>query len=146
MLQAGDSERFELLSAQLRRGVEEVLTLGSGPGGRADAPDAVRMDVGLDQSLVDIGVDSLMAMGLKKQVRAVLGVNVPLSAVLKGGTVRSLTELIMERLQEEQAAAAADAVVKNAETTSAEPADDLLAQLRQLPESEALALLEKESR
>ncbi|MEZ5087190.1 MAG: acyl carrier protein [Tessaracoccus sp.] len=104
------------------------------------------MDVGLDQSLVDIGVDSLMAMGLKKQVRAVLGVNVPLSAVLKGGTVRSLTELIMERLQEEQAAAAADAVVKNAETTSAEPADDLLAQLRQLPESEALALLEKESR
>ena len=43
-------------------------------------------------SLLDLGVDSLLALDLRKKLKAAAGVNVPLAAILGGATVAEVLE------------------------------------------------------
>ncbi|XUL85488.1 type I polyketide synthase [Streptomyces galilaeus] len=132
LLALKEDERFDVLADHLARGVGAALGSGSGP---RRSPGAPTVEVGLDRPLLDLGLDSLMATGLRNQIRDRLGVTLPLMALLKGASVRRVAEQVLEQLEDD------------AETGTAEaPADDteaLLAELERLPESEARALLEE---
>jgi acyl transferase domain-containing protein len=132
LLALKQDERFDVLADHLARGVGAALGSGSGPRRRLGA---TVVEVGLDQRLLDLGLDSLMATGLRNQIRDQLGVTLPLVALLKDASIRRVTAQILELLGD---AAENDLV--------AEPADDteaLLAELERLPEAEARALLDE---
>jgi myxalamid-type polyketide synthase MxaE and MxaD len=44
----------------------------------------------LDRPLTDVGLDSLVAVGMKNQVEVKLGLSLPLAAALEGSSVRQL--------------------------------------------------------
>ncbi|MEV5988021.1 beta-ketoacyl synthase N-terminal-like domain-containing protein [Streptomyces sp. NPDC052051] len=137
LLALKEDERFDILADHLARGVGAALGSGSGPRRRSGA---ATVEVGLDQPLLDLGLDSLMATGLRVQIRDRLGVTLPLVALLKGASVRRVAEQVLEQLEDEQPE-------DDAETGTEEaPGDDteaLLAELTRLPEAEARALLEE---
>ncbi|MBB4765017.1 type I polyketide synthase [Amorphoplanes digitatis] len=124
--------RFDVLAGQLARGVGAALTLGSGPRRRTGA---AAVEVGLDQPFLELGLDSLMAMGLRNQIRTQLGVTLPIATLLQGASVRRVTEQILERLAAGEETGPAAPPQADDETAA------LLADLERLPEDEARALL-----
>nr|BFE74700.1 hypothetical protein GCM10020092_080010 [Actinoplanes digitatis] len=118
--------------SQLARGVGAALTLGSGPRRRTGA---AAVEVGLDQPFLELGLDSLMAMGLRNQIRTQLGVTLPIATLLQGASVRRVTEQILERLAAGEETGPAAPPQADDETAA------LLADLERLPEDEARALL-----
>lgn len=140
LLALKEDERFDILADHLARGVGAALGSGSGPRRRLAA---ATVEVGLDQPLLDLGLDSLMAMGLRNQIRDRLGVTLPIVTLLKGASVRRVAEQVLEQLKDVAEAGTAKAP---ADDTAQVPADDteaLLAELERLPEAEARALLEE---
>jgi acyl carrier protein len=77
LLTASPEERLQLLAERLRQHVASVLKL---------APSKIE----LDQPLLALGIDSLMAIELKSRVEKELGIAIPLLQLIKGP---SLTEL-----------------------------------------------------
>jgi len=55
-----------------------------------------------DQALTTLGIDSLMAIELKNTVESKLGVNLPITALLKGPSVKDLCADFILQLQEKQ--------------------------------------------
>ncbi|MHB9858118.1 type I polyketide synthase [Streptomyces sp. YIM S03343] len=148
LLELKEDERFDVLADHLARGVGAALS-GSGPRRRLGAPT---VEVGLDQILLDLGLDSLMATGLRNQIREQLGVTLPLVTLLKGASVRRVAEQVLEQLEDDETGTAIGtaetgtpeigAAVGTAEA-SADDTEALLAELERLPEAEARALLEE---
>ncbi|MEU4159273.1 type I polyketide synthase [Actinoplanes sp. NPDC026670] len=132
LLALNDDERFTVLADHLTRGVAAALTTGGGPRRRAGA---ATVQVGLDQPLLDLGLDSLMATGLRTQIRDQLGVTLPLVALLKGASIRRVTEQVLQQLGDDPHTGGAP--------PPADDTDALLAELERLPEAEAHALLEE---
>jgi acyl transferase domain-containing protein/acyl carrier protein len=93
-------ERLTMLAEHLVRGV--AATLGT-------KPTAIRPE----QSLFELGLDSLMAVELRNEVERQLSVSLPISVLLEGASVRSLTEQIVRRLGESEAAAGANGHAAN---------------------------------
>ncbi len=141
LLALSEPERFEVLVAHLTRGVQQVL--GARPDARRRPSQSARIEseLALDQPFLDLGLDSLMAMGLKNQIRAQIGVVLPIAILLQEGSIRRVANLI---LQELAAAEPAEPPVSPAGSGEAGSLDDeaLLAELARLPEDQGLALLE----
>ncbi|PSL51987.1 myxalamid-type polyketide synthase MxaE and MxaD [Saccharothrix carnea] len=74
---ADPADRPALLESYLRGAIARVLDL------KPEHLDA-------DQPLTDVGVDSLVAVGMKNQVEVELGLSLPLAAALEGAGVRQL--------------------------------------------------------
>lgn len=88
--------RPRALHASLSEGVRQVL------GTFQTDPDASVVDIGLDQPLLAVGLDSLMAMGLRNQISAQLGVDLPIAAILQG-TIRSVADAVLADLSSSNA-------------------------------------------
>ncbi len=131
LLPLAETERLRVLAGHLARGIGAALGAGSGP--RRHAGPAI--NVGLDQPLLDLGLDSLMAMGIKNLIRAQLGVTLPIASLLEGATVRRVAEQVLERLADGETASSQGALSIEDQT------DALLAELSSLPEDEARALI-----
>ncbi len=123
--------------------------------------------VGLDRPLIELGLDSLMAVELRNELEGRLGVSLPISVFLRGATVQALAERIVDALPDDaptgdaptgdaaaadpatgdtpagDAAAGPDGAVAGATTAIRrvrrvqDLASDLLAQLEQTPAGEA---------
>jgi acyl transferase domain-containing protein len=134
-------ERLDVLVAHLKRGV--VMALSSGAGSRRHARRALTSaaEVDVDQSLFELGLDSLMATGLRNQIRIQLGVSIPISAFLHGASVRQVAEQILARIVAGEDGAPGEATpIKRAERVG-DVDEALLAELDRLSEEEAARLL-----
>ncbi len=56
-----------------------------------------------DQSLISLGIDSLMAIELKNTVEGKLGVNLPIATLLQGPSINDLTAQFLPQLEEGEA-------------------------------------------
>jgi acyl carrier protein len=108
-----------------------AATLGSAP---------VRMD----QSLFDLGLDSLMAVELKNEIERQLGVSLSIAVFLEGATLRTLTDQIISRMPAEAADGAAGAAAIQRVERFEDVASELLAELEGLSDEQARAVLGQE--
>jgi hypothetical protein len=94
---APEKATYERLLAYLRECVSAALRMGS-------------EEVALDVSLVQLGLDSLMAVEVRNRVERALGPLLPLARYLDGSNVETLTRAMLGELQvrAESAASAAD--------------------------------------
>lgn len=122
LLRLPEGERAETLTAQL------LLSVTAAVDARSSRPDA-------GTPLIDLGVDSLMAVELKNEIEGGLGVSLPISAFLEGASVRTLAERITGHLAE-GGAPAGNASIQRVERYE-DAAAELLAQLADLPEGRA---------
>ncbi|QLE75412.1 type I polyketide synthase [Streptomyces rectiverticillatus] len=77
LLAADPAERQELFESYLHRAIARALDM------KPEQLDA-------DMPLTDVGLDSLVAVGMKNQVEVELGISMPLAAALEGASVRQL--------------------------------------------------------
>ncbi|MCH7883941.1 MAG: SDR family NAD(P)-dependent oxidoreductase [Planctomycetes bacterium] len=87
LLQAEPAQRLEILEGRLRDQLARVLGTTAG-----------RLDV--NQSLMSLGVDSLMAVEIRNRIRAELGVDVPPAKFMEGISVRGMASFVLARLAE----------------------------------------------
>ncbi|MGW5937081.1 type I polyketide synthase [Streptomyces celluloflavus] len=114
-------ERAPALSERLLRSVTAAL-------------DAQSVRPSADQPLLDLGVDSLMAVELKNEIEGGPGVSLPISAFLKeDASVDRIVEQIMARLSAGPGATAGDTGIRKAPRYE-DAAAELLAELAGLPE------------
>ncbi|GAU68946.1 putative modular polyketide synthase [Streptomyces sp. NBRC 110611] len=102
------------------------------------ALDAQSVSPAPDQPLLDLGVDSLMAVELKNEIEGGLGVSLPISAFLEGASVSRLVEQIMAHLSDGPGAPAGEAGIRKAPRYE-DAAAELLAQLAELPDGQVPA-------
>ena len=97
---------------------------------RAMGASPARIDV--QQSLVSLGLDSLIAVEVRNRINADLGMNVPLAKFMQGASVNSLAAYIAERLLQgdrserakpQRADAAAESEIAASSRSAAEPSD-----------------------
>jgi len=81
-----EGDRLEVVATEVREIAAAVFELAV-------------TDIGLDDSLDDIGLDSLMAMDLRLRVTATFGVELPLLELLRGASITSLAARILTELQ-----------------------------------------------
>jgi aryl carrier-like protein len=119
---APPGERRELLETLLRAKVARVL---------ATAPD--RLDI--DRPLLQLGLDSLMAVELRNWIEGELQVSLPVVELMRSPSLSRLAELVAERLQardDDRNAAPGN--------TRPEPQDELAAALPLLEAAPAVLL------
>ncbi len=101
--------------------------------------DLAVTEIGLEDALDDIGMDSMMAMEFRTRVNALFAVDLPVLEILRGVSVKSLAARILAELEvdrgaprafnEEQPSAAADEVERLVEQLSDAELREVLAQL-----------------
>jgi hypothetical protein len=79
---ADPADRQELLEAYLRVEIARALDLSTD-----------RLDV--EEPMNSVGLDSLVAVGIKNQIEVDLGISVPMADVLEGTSVRQLAERML---------------------------------------------------
>jgi acyl transferase domain-containing protein len=131
VLALAEAERFDVLSAHIGRGVGTALGSARRPRSLGAAP---AVEVGLDQPLLGLGLDSLMAIGLRNQIRTQLGVILPIASLLQGASVRTVSVQVLAGLAEDEMSDPGD-------PPSTDDQDALLAELRGMSEEDATALL-----
>jgi acyl transferase domain-containing protein/acyl carrier protein len=121
-LAAVDPDERELfLSTQIRDQLARVL--GMSPA---------KLDI--EQPLLNLGLDSLMAVEIGNQIQAMVGVDVPAMKFMEGLSIAGLAAYVIEQLSADQAPAAvspstqqtAEQVLKQVEKLSDEEVDALL--------------------
>jgi myxalamid-type polyketide synthase MxaB len=80
------TDRAATLSAFLSDQIVKVLALGTG----------TRVD--LQRSLMDMGLDSLMAMELRNRIQSSVGVRVAVGDLLRGPSIAELTGIVLQEL------------------------------------------------
>jgi acyl transferase domain-containing protein len=85
LLSTAPDDRVSVLSEHLRQHIAVVLRLAS-----------ARID--LNQSLLTLGIDSLMAVELKNRVESKLGIAIPLAQLIKGPTLIELAHALVDSL------------------------------------------------
>ncbi|HEY6186970.1 MAG TPA: MupA/Atu3671 family FMN-dependent luciferase-like monooxygenase [Pyrinomonadaceae bacterium] len=95
VLAANAAEREQLLESYVCEQVARVLEM---PVSRIDVREAIN----------NFGLDSLMALQLKNQIEGELGVAVPVTTFLRGGSVSDLTKQLLEKLSQTTLAAPAE--------------------------------------
>ena len=83
---ATEEERHELVTSFLIEQVAKVLALGSAQA------------VARDRSLLDMGMDSLMAMELRNRIVGAVEVRIAVADLLEGPTTSQLAALILKAL------------------------------------------------
>src|SRR4051812_23322232 len=117
------AERRQFLSVQIRDQLARLL--GMSPA---------KLDV--EQSLLNLGLDSLMAVEIGNQIQAMVGVDVPAMKFMEGLSIAGLAAYVIEQLSGE---AAPPAVTASAQ----ESTDQVLEEVEQLSDDEVSALLEE---
>jgi acyl carrier protein len=97
--------------------------------------------VDLDQSLFELGLDSLMATGLRNQIRIQLGVTLPITAFLHGASVREIAGQILARVVAGEEGAPEEAAPIHRVERPGDGTEELFAELERLSEEEARQLL-----
>jgi len=122
LLAVDPAERRQFLSTQIRDQLARVL--GMSPA---------KLDV--EQPLLNLGLDSLMAVEIGNQVQAMVGVDVPAMKFMEGLSIAGLSEFVIEQLGGEG--------VLPAEAPSAKTAEQVLEQVEQLSDDEVSELLQQ---
>jgi acyl transferase domain-containing protein/NAD(P)-dependent dehydrogenase (short-subunit alcohol dehydrogenase family)/acyl carrier protein len=126
------ADRLDVIARHLRQVVAAVFELAVS-------------DVGSDDALDDIGLDSLMAMDFRLRINAMFGIDVPLLELLRGVSVNSLAARILTGLQ----LVGDNAAPVTEQLPHPAPADDdvdrLIGQLSEAELREVLAELERPS-
>jgi acyl carrier protein len=121
LLAVDPAERQQFLSTQIRDQLARVL--GMSPA---------KLDI--EQPLLNLGVDSLMAVEIGNQIQAMVGVEVPAMKFMEGLSIAGLSVYVIGQLSREEAP---PAVPPSAERT----AEQVLEQVEQLSDEEVDALL-----
>jgi acyl carrier protein len=127
--QATPTERWEILTSFLREEVSAVLELDP-----ASAP-------GLRQGFFSLGMDSLMALGLKNRLQARLGHRLPATFTFNYPTIEALAGYLMTEIAGADAREAAPSEPSPRGGEEADRATDLL---ERLSEDELASLLDTE--
>jgi acyl transferase domain-containing protein/ubiquinone/menaquinone biosynthesis C-methylase UbiE/acyl carrier protein len=123
LLALPSEERQQLLSTHIRDQLARLL--GMSPA-----------KLHIDEPLLNLGVDSLMAVEIGNQVQAMVGVDVPAMKFMEGLSISGLSAYVLEQLSEQPAAAAAAPV-------SAEPSQQILEQVERMSDEEVDVLLQE---
>ena len=100
----------------------------------------------VDQPLHNLGVDSMMALELKNQVEADLGINVPLVHFLQGPSLAEFATALLQQLSSDESAETSTPAVRAKLPTDdfgPEAAEQLLANLDQMSDEDVEAMLSK---
>jgi acyl carrier protein len=108
LLAVDPAERQQFVSTQIRDQLARVL--GMSPA-----------KVDIEQPLLNLGLDSLMAVEIGNQIQAMVGVDVPTMKFMEGLSIAGLSAYVIQQLSGEEASAA---VLPSAEQT-AEQVDQL---------------------
>ncbi|SPM41974.1 polyketide synthase [Mycobacterium numidiamassiliense] len=124
-----DAERLDVVASHVRQIVAAVF-------------EVAVADIGSDDILNDIGLDSMMAMDFRARISATFAVELPVLELLRGVSVNSLAVQILAQL--ELAGASPPAVAEQLSEPSAddEDVDRLIEQLSEAELRELLAELE----
>jgi acyl transferase domain-containing protein len=95
-----------------------------------------------DQPLLDLGLDSLMAVELRNDVESRLGVTLPISLLLEGVSVDGIAEHLITEL----ATRSPQSLGAAGRTGGDDLAEQLLSELEALPEAQARSLIGSEDR
>ena len=128
-------ERLTTLTERLLLGVTATLGAESGT-------------VRPDQPLIDLGLDSLMAVELRNEVERQLSVTLPLSVLLEGASVQRLAEQIIGALPDGTADGAGPDGPERQIRRADRPEDlaaELLAEIDELSDEEACTALGREA-
>jgi len=121
LLAVDPTERQQFLSTRIRDQLARVL--GMSPG---------KLDV--EQPLLNLGLDSLMAVEIGNQIQAMVGVEVPAMKLMEGISIAGLSVYVIEQLNADETAAAAP--------PAAEPtAEEVLERVQELSDEEVDVLL-----
>ena len=101
-------------------------------------------DIGPDDALDDIGMDSLMAMDFRLRVNAIFAIDLPLLELLRGVSVNSLADRILTDLHLADAAPPAVAQDVPAAAAADDDVDRMIEQLSETELREMLAELESQ--
>jgi acyl carrier protein len=123
LLAVDASERHAFLATQIRDQLARVL--GTSP---------TKLDV--EQSLLNLGIDSLMAVEIGNQIQAMVGVDVPAMKFMEGISIAGLAAYVIEQL-----APAGGEVAAVDEAVAVDGAAAVAAQVDQLSDAEVDALL-----
>jgi acyl carrier protein len=119
LLAVDPAERQQFVSTQIRDQLARVL--GMSPA-----------KVDIEQPLLNLGLDSLMAVEIGNQIQAMVGVDVPTMKFMEGLSIAGLSAYVIQQLSGEEASAAAP---PSAEQTAE--------QVEQLSDEEVDALLQE---
>jgi acyl transferase domain-containing protein/acyl carrier protein len=122
------ADRLELVASHVQQVAAAVFEIAA-------------TDIGLDDGLDDIGMDSLMAMDFRLRVNAIFAIDLPLLELLRGVSVNSLAERILADLHLTDAGP--PAVAEEAPAAD-DDVDRLIAQLSEAELREMLAELESQ--
>ena len=117
----GAAERLDVVTDRVRDIVALVFDCAVG-------------DVGVDESLDDLGLDSMMAMEFRVRVNTLFSIDLPVLEILRGVSVNSLAVRVL-----------ADVPLPQAVTAPAEDVDKLLEELSEDELLELLAELEADT-
>jgi acyl carrier protein len=123
LLALDPAERRPFLSVQIRDQLARLL--GMSPA---------KLDV--EQPLLSLGLDSLMAVEVGNQVQAMVGVDVPAMKFMEGLSIAGLAEFVIEQLSDEKAPS-------EVEPTTAETPEQVLQQVEQLSDDQVSELLQQ---
>jgi NAD(P)-dependent dehydrogenase (short-subunit alcohol dehydrogenase family)/acyl carrier protein len=121
LLAVDPAERQQFLSTQIRDQLARVL--GMSPA---------KLDI--EQPLLNLGLDSLMAVEIGNQIQDMAGVEVPAMKFMEGLSIAGLSAYVIEQLSGEEAPAAVPSSIQQA-------AEQVLEEVERLSDEEVDALL-----
>ncbi len=124
-----EADRLDVVTDQVRQIVAAVF-------------DLAVSDIGSDDMLDDIGLDSLMAMDFRLRVNAMFAIDLPVLELLKGVSVNSLATRILAELKLTSAELPANTEQRSEPTAADGDVERLIEQLSEADLRELLAELE----
>ena len=125
---AAPEERRGLLDVLVRDKVARVL------GTSADQLD-------VEKPLLNLGIDSLMAVELRNWLEQELRVSLPIMELMRSPSLARLTDLLVEQLAAPEGTAISEGRNGHATTSAGAKSEELLAHLEELPGEEVDAML-----
>jgi acyl transferase domain-containing protein/acyl carrier protein len=120
-----EADRLDVVASHVRQIVAAVFELAVG-------------DIGSDDALDDIGLDSLMAMDFRIRINTIFAIDLPLLELLRGVSVNSLAVRILAELR---LAGVKSPAVTEQRSEPAAPDDDVDRLIEELSEAELRELL-----
>jgi acyl carrier protein len=124
-----EADRANVVADRVREIVAAVFDLGV-------------TDIGLDDALDDLGLDSLMAMDFRLRVNGMFAIDLPVLELLRGVSVSSLAVRILADLELDGASPSAVSDARSDSTGADDDVDRLIEQLSEADLRELLAELE----
>jgi acyl carrier protein len=124
-----ESERLAVVTDHVHRLVAAVFDTAAG-------------DVALDETLDDLGLDSMMAMEFRVRINAMFTIDLPVLEILRGVSVNSLAVRVLAELQLPRTDASAVAEPSAADSAADDAVDRLIEQLSEADLRALLAELE----